>query len=258
MVIKEMDDIAGTHELLRGERPVGVNSAVMIDILRKQALASRSPILQAWDESLQEEGGCILQEVIKHVKNDPRYAERIRILANEKKSRLSIQTFTGRDISDNTNVHIDTASMALSSKEARQAKVIEFMQYAPALMALPMGLRLGVLDELDLKDTLVPQGPDIERAKRMLAWIRQGQFDRVIPFPEDDPYVFYEVFKNEMQSEALWDMDPEQQELIVRVLEVYKQQVQMREQQAMAMQMMMQQNEKGGQSGGGQQQGGKK
>ncbi|KKK58390.1 hypothetical protein LCGC14_3044920, partial [marine sediment metagenome] len=122
--IAEMEAISGTEEVLRGQRPTGVNSAAMIDILRKQALASRSSILQSWDESLQKEGSIILQEVIKHIRNDQRYAERLRILARDKVSSLAIKSFSGSDLSDNVLVKIDTASMALSSKEARQAKAI--------------------------------------------------------------------------------------------------------------------------------------
>lgn len=250
--IMEMESISGTEEILRGERPQGVNSAMMVDILRKQALASRSAILSQWDEGLQYEGGVLLQEVIKNVANDPRYAERIRILASEKKSRLNIKTFSGMDVSDNTNVRVDTASLALVSKEAREARAVEFLQYAPGLMALPLGLRQAIIEELNFAAGLNPQGPDVERAKRMVSWIRQGQFERVIPMPEDDPYVFYEILKEEAQSEAAWDMDKMQHDYLMGMLDIYKDQIQQREQAQLQMQMAMQANERGEQGKGGQ------
>jgi hypothetical protein len=215
----------------------------MIDILRKQALASRSAILSQWDEGLQEEGTILLQETIKHVRDDPRYAERIRILASEQKSRLTIHTFAGTDLSDNTVVRVDTASMALVSKEAKEAKAIEFLQYAPGLMALPLGLRQAIIEELGFDSSLNPQGPDVTRAKRMISWIRQGQFERVIPMPEDDPYVFFEIIKEEAQSESTWDMDQMQQTYLFGMLDVYKEQIQLREQAQMRMQMAIQQGE---------------
>ncbi len=249
--IQEMEAISGTEEILRGQRPIGVNSATMIDILRKQALASRSAILSAWDESLQEEGSAMIQEVIKNVKDDPRYAERLRIIAREKKSRLTINEFVGTDLSDNVVCRVDTASMALVSKEAREAKALEFLQYAPGLMSLPIGLRQAIIEELGFKDSLNPQGPDVERAKRMMSWIRQGQFERIIPFPEDDPRVFYELFKEYMQSDELWDLDENQQELVIKLVETYKKQVQIQEQQALQMQMMMAQMGQDPQQGGG-------
>ncbi|MCI0422123.1 MAG: hypothetical protein L0312_23330, partial [Acidobacteria bacterium] len=251
MRLQQMEAIAGTQDILRGERPTGVNSATMIDILRKQALLSRSPILQAWDESLQLEGGFLLQEVSKHVRDDPRYAERMRVLAREKKSTLTIRTFSGSDISDNTTVRVDTASMAFVSKEAREAKALEFLQYAAALVTLPFGIQQGILTELGLKDMLNPAGPDVDRAKRMISWIKQGQFERVIPFPEDDPYVFYELLSRELKSDGAWDLAPEQQDIMIKLLDVYKQQIAAREQAAQLQQMMMMQAQKGQLSEGG-------
>jgi hypothetical protein len=245
-----MESIAGTEEILRGQRPIGVNSAAGLDILRKQALASRSAILQAWDESLQEEGGALLQETIKHIREDVRYAERLRVLAREKASRLSIDKFSGTDVSDNVVVRVDTASLALVSKEAREAKAIEFMQYAPGLMQLPVGLRENILTELGFDKGLKPQGPDVERAKRLISYIRQGDYDWAIPYPEDDPYVFFDLFVQELKSESYKDLDQTQQQYILQFIDTYKKQIQFRETQAMMMQQrMMGPGGQGGQGG---------
>lgn len=249
MQIAEMEVISGTEEILRGQRPVGVNSATMLDVLRKQALASRSAILAAWDESLQEEGSIMLQEVIKHVKEDPLYLERIRVIAREKKSRLSIEKFAGTSLSDNVNVRVDTVSMALISKEAREAKAIEFLQYAASLMALPIGLRQAILDELGFKDSLNPSGPDVMRARHMLSLVRQGDFRYLIPFPEDDPAVFYEIFKEYKQTQEFFDLNMQQQEMVMKLMDAYKQQLVAQQQQAAEMQMKMMQMQ-GGQGGG--------
>ena len=165
MNIAEMEAISGTEQILRGERPIGVNSAAMIDILRKQALASRSSILQEWDEALQEEGSYILQENIKHIKKDRGLAERLRILAREKYSELTIEEFSGADLSDNVQVRIDTAQMALVSKEAREAKMIELLQYIGNLATVDdPALKQAILDELGIKRDLQPSGDDAHRA----------------------------------------------------------------------------------------------
>ena len=249
--IAEMEAISGTEEILRGQRPTGVSSAAMIEILRRQALASRSAILQAWDESLQEEGVAMLQEVIKHVDDDPIYAERLRILARERHSRLTINTFKGTDISDNVVLRVDTASQALVSKEAREAKALEVMQYAPGLMTLPLQLRQALVEELGFKKSLTPQGPDVERAKRMLSWIRAGQFDRLIPFPEDDPYVFLEILTEEMKADSFQDLSEQQQMVLLQLIEIYKQAVQRLEAAKMQMAMMTGQMPGGGGGAGG-------
>ena len=240
MQLSEMEAIAGTEEILRGQRPPGVNSASMLNVLRNQALASRSAILQAWDESLQEEGSFILQEMIKNIREDPRYADGLRIIARNKQSSLTINTFSGTNLSDNVNIKIDTASMALSSKEAREQKILEFMQYLPNLMAVPTTLRTAIFDELGLKNQIEPQGPDVQRAKRMLSWIRQGDFTRVIPFVEDDPYVFYEIFTTEIKKDGFYNLNQQQQMMIIALIDTYKQRIEAMELQQMKLQQMMQ------------------
>jgi hypothetical protein len=240
MQIAEMESIAGTESILHGERPVGVNSAMMLDVLRKQALMSRSPILQAWDESLQDEGSALLMETIKNIRNDPRYAERLSVLAREKTSRLSIQTFTGTDLSDNVQVRVDTASLALVSKEAREAKVLEFLQYAPALMQIPdVGLRQAIVEELGFAKALTPQGPQIDRVKKMISLLKQNKFQFIIPFVEDDPYIFHELLVREKQSESFWDLSEQQQMLLLQLIRLYSDQIKAREAQALAMQQQM-------------------
>lgn len=240
MQIAEMESIAGTESILHGERPVGVNSAMMLDVLRKQALMSRSPILQAWDESLQDEGSALLMETIRNIKNDPRYAERLSVLAREKTSRMSIQTFTGTDLSDNVQVRVDTASLALVSKEAREAKVLEFLQYAPALMQIPdVGLRQAIVEELGFAKALTPQGPQIDRVKKIISLLKQNKFEMIIPFIEDDPYIFHELLVREKQSESFWDLSQEQQLLLLQLIKLYADQIKAREAQALAMQQQM-------------------
>jgi hypothetical protein len=143
--------------------------------------------------------------------------------------------------------------MALTSKEAREAKALEVMQYAPGLMTLPLQLRQALVEELGFKKSLAPQGPDVERAKRMLSWIRTGQFDRLIPYPEDDPYVMMEILTEEMKSDAFQDLSEQQQMVLMQLIEIYKQAVQRMEAAKMQMAMMMGQAPgQGGQGGGGQ------
>jgi hypothetical protein len=238
-----MEAMAGTEQILRGERPVGVNSAAMIDILRKQALASRSATLQEWDESHQELGALLLQTTIRYVRDDSRYAERIRILAREKHSRISIEAFSGEDLADNVIVRVDTASMALVSKEAREAKMIEVLQYLPNIQTIEdIGLRQAILDELGLKKALMPSGPDVNRAKKVVSLVKQGLFDRITMMPEDDPYIFKALLVNESKSDGFIDLPPDQQGALIQLIDIYDRQIKLRElqeQQAMMAQMEM-------------------
>jgi hypothetical protein len=250
--IAEMESIAGTEQILRGQRPPGVNSAAMIDILRKEALGSRSAVLQAWDESLQETGSSVLQETIRHIGEDERLAERLRILAREKHSRISIETFAGTDLSDNVNVRVDTASLALVSKEAREAKMIQLLQYLPNLQAIEdPTLRMAILNELGMAENLKPSGPDIDRVEKMISWIKQKRFEYAWPMVEDDPYIFHARLVAEKKNEAFFDLDNDQQQFILDRIKDYRDLIIVKEQQIMESQMaMMQMQGTGGAPGG--------
>jgi len=246
--LAELEAISGTEEILRGQRPAGTTSAAMLNILRRQALSSKTGTLQEWDEGHEEEGTMMLQEVIRNIRSDPRYARRIRILAREQASQFDIQTFSGSDLSDNVQVRVDTVSEALMTKEAREARALEIANVAPQLMTLPFNVRNAIFDDLGLKKNMTPQGIDVDRARRILARIKQGDFRNLTPFVEDDPYVFFEIFKNEIKSPSFEDLEDDKQQIILAFMDQYKMEIQAREEANLRRAMMMGQIQ--GQGGG--------
>jgi hypothetical protein len=239
--LKEMDRIAGTEDVLRGERPQGVNSAMMLDTLRKQALSSRSPVLQAWDESVQVTGSAILQEVQKHVTADFHYEERLKILSREKASRFTIDSFSGADLSDNVIVRVDTASQAMLSKEARQERALEVIQYAPGFVQLPNTLQAKLIDELGWPDTLSPKSPDIGRAQILMSFIKSNHFDLAIPMEEDDAEVIHDLLVEELKSESFFDYTPDQMNKLNELIQYYKQEIERIQRSQLQMQFDLQQ-----------------
>lgn len=250
MQIAEMESIAGTEQILRGERPVGVNSAAMFDALRKQALASRSPILQAWDESLQTVAHALNQETIKHIKDDSYYRDRINLLAREKSSQFSIDQFSGQNLQDNVIVRVDTASMAFLAREARQERALQVINYGPNLTQLPPNLQAKLLTELGWPDALVPSGPDITRARAMIQYIKGKRFDLAIPMPEDDPYIMHEMLVVELKNESFMDLPVDVQMKMFQITTMYRDQIVKIEQAKM--QQAIQMGQMGQPQGGGQ------
>ena len=139
--------------------------------------------------------------------------------------------------------------MALVSKEAREQKVLEMLQYLPNLEAVDPVLAAAIIEELGLKDKLQPNSPDVTRAKRMLALIRQADFERVIPFPEDDPYIFHDLLVAEFKSDAFYNLNQQQQGILLGMIQIYKQAVEQREKQRMKMEQIAMNMQNGGGQG---------
>lgn len=247
MCLQHIESISGTELVLKGERVPGTTSAAQLNLLRNQALASRSPTLQAWDEATQLVGSAMLMETKKHIGDDERYRQRISILARRKASQFSVKQFSGSMIADNVQVRIDTVSQALFSKEARQERAIEVIQYAPALVQLPLPLQKKLLEDLGWPDALSPKGADVSRARMLIEFAKQGRLELALPMPEDDPYTIHELLVAEIKSEAALDWDPETIQHLYQLIEYYREQIERIEMARQDMMMKMGAMQQGGQ-----------
>lgn len=247
MMLQQMENVSGTELVLKGERPTGTTSAAMLGLMRNQALASRSPTLQAWDESLQMTGSALLQETKKNIGLDETYRRRIMILARDKASQFSIDRFAGTMISDNVNVKIDTVSQALFTKEARQQRALEIIQYAPGLVQLPTPVQAKLMEDLGWPDLYVPKGEDVNRARMLIQFCKSKRFDLAIPIPEDDPYTIHEMLVAEVKSEGALNYEGEVIMALYGLIGHYRDAIQRAEQAKLQMQMQMMQMQGGGQ-----------
>lgn len=239
MALRHLEEIAGTEQILHGERPSGTTSGAMLQVLRNMALAAKSPVLQSFDEALQMTASALNQETKKHIATDERFRRRIAILAREKASPFTIDKFSGSMISDNVNVKIDTVSQAFFAKEAKAQRAIEVMQYGPNLASMNIQLQTELLRDLGWPDVLAPQGGDIKRAKMLIQFTKDRRFDLAIPMAEDDPYVIHDLIIKEVKSEALFNMPEDVVMHLYKLSDHYKakiEEIEMARMQAMQMQ----------------------
>jgi len=240
MALRHLEEIAGTEQILHGQRPSGTTSGSMLQILRNLALSAKSPILQAFDESMQMTASALNQETKKWIKEDERFRRRISILAREKASPFTIEKFSGSAISDNVNVKIDTVSQALFAKEAKAQRAIEVLQYGPNLASVPVQLQTELLKDMGWPDVLAPQGGDISRAKMLIQFSKDGRFDLAIPMPEDDPYVLHDLLVKETKSEGVFNLSNETLNHLYMLIDHYRQQIERIETARLQQMMMMQ------------------
>ena len=97
-----------------------------------------------------------------------------------------------------------------------------------------------LVDEMGYKDAMIPQGVDVNRVKRLMAYIRQEAWAMIVPMPEDDPFIFYGMLVDEMKSDGFHNLNEQQQMVLLALIDLYKTQAEKREQQMMEQQMAMQ------------------
>ena len=240
MMLAQLESIFGTEQILKGERPVGAYSAAAMNLLRQQALSSRSPMMQAWDESLQMTAIAFLQETKKHIQDDERYRQRLMLLAREKHSQFTIDKFAGTMVADNMNVKIDTMSMSLLSKEALQQRALEIVNYGPNLVQLPVPVQARLLEDLGWPELLTPQGDDVNRARMIIQFTKDKKFELAVPMPEDDPYVLHDMLVSEIKSPGALNYDAQIFQHLLGLVEYYRGEVQKIERAKLQMMMVQQ------------------
>jgi hypothetical protein len=100
------------------------------------------------------------------------------------------------------------------------------------------------------EDAMIPQGADVGRGKRIMAWIRQEAYEMIVPIPEDDPFILYGMFVEEMKSDGFHNLNEQQQMVLLALVDLYKRQVEIRQAAMLEMQAMQAQAGGGGGEGG--------
>ena len=88
--------------------------------------------------------------------------------------------------------------------------------------------------------------------KKMISVIKQNKLQdpRLVPMIEDDVYVMHEMLVREKQAEGFWDLSQDQQNVLLQLIQAYKQAIELREAQQLRLQMMMSEMGGGGGEGG--------
>lgn len=260
MASNQIAQIGGTESFLTTEAPSAVRSGSMIDLITRKERQQKSPTLQDFSEFVETIGKNTLLEVAIHMEEgDAEFAQRLRQAARDRSSAIAVVTFQAADLRDNFNVNVDIASELLKTPEAKQQRAEAALQYvgqeldptARAKLFTVMGL-----DEFGVADT-----SDYRRAKRMVAVVSAGEVDAMQPMPwVDNPEVFAQVLKEEIQSDRFITYPEEAQAQLNTFYLTYQQMVQQQQMRMLEQQMLLQHGppEPARSSGGGGSSGGSK
>ena len=128
MVIADIKEISGAIDILKGDRPPGVNAASALNLLYEVGTGKLFPILDRWKAFVEDDQKKQLRLVSQNYK-EPR-PEFIKALKAKNTDLLDsdINNFIGKDLNDNCNVIVEAGSNIPKLQASKQATLIELAQ----------------------------------------------------------------------------------------------------------------------------------
>ena len=242
MLVQAIEGASLLQELFNSQgNTSNIRSGVMIDLMNKMQLESRSSLLMDFQDSIQHIAQNILIEINLHLEEeDPELTRRIQIAAREF-STFAVESFTNMDLRDNIHVKVDIMSSVFSSPEAQQQKALEYAQAMGGAQNMSPQEKAKIWDIMGFEQFENPEKKEVERAQLMLARIIEGRLDLVVPDPWlDDPRIFAEIFRDAMREERFYQYSGDAQQAIGRLAYFYRDLADQEQAQQMELQLKLQ------------------
>jgi len=115
-------DIAGQHEVSKGQVPTGVTAATAISYLQERDESKLAPTFDSLEEGI-EKIAYLTLNYVKEFWDEPRM---VKVVGTD--GSFDTLAFKGSDLRDNTDIRIEGGSALPQSKAARQAFIMDLMK----------------------------------------------------------------------------------------------------------------------------------
>lgn len=127
-VVSDMREISGAIDILRGDRPPGVNAASALNLLYEVGTGKLYPILGRWKLFVESDQKKQLRIIANKYKEQRPDFIRMLHARNSEISESEINRFIGSDLYDNCNVVVEAGSNIPKLQAAKQALVMQLAQ----------------------------------------------------------------------------------------------------------------------------------
>lgn len=239
--VEDIKTVTGAMDILKGDRPAGVNAASALSLLYEVGTGKIFPSLDRWKRFIENDQKKELRLIAKNFQ-EPR-ADFIAILKqhNKELSESEISKFIGSDLLDNCNVVVEAGSNVPKLEAMRQMRLTEAASMgAIDLMNSPEN-RAEYQRQMGITGFDNDVGPATKRAE----W-ENDCMDNILTNPDKAPVVLADenhdlhisVHFGRVQAPAWMELDPAIQQLYMAHIEEHKQFRSMQMQQQ-AMESMM-------------------
>jgi hypothetical protein len=238
--VEDIKTITGAIDILKGDRPPGVNAASALSLLYEVGTGKIFPVLDRWKRFIESDQKKELRLLAKHYR-EPRPAYIALLKAHNKElAEAEIDKFLGQDLLDNCNVIVEAGSNVPKLEAMKQMRLQEAAQTgAIDLMNSPENRA-----EYQRQMGIVGFDNDVSPAMTRAEW-ENDCLDNILQRPDKQPVVLADenhdihisVHFNRVQEPAFMELDQQIQEAYLMHIEEHKQYKSM-QMQAQAMEQM--------------------
>ena len=233
--VEDIKTLTGAIDILKGDRPPGVNAASALSLLYEVGTGKLFPVLDRWKRLVESSQKKQLRLIARHYK-EPR-ADYIKLLKQRNKSlsEADINKFLGQDLLDNCNVIVEAGSNVPKLEAMKQMRLQEAAASGAVDLSQPIN-RMEYQRQMGITGFDNDVGPDAKRAE----W-ENDCLDNIMLNPEKKPVVLtcdddaVHIAKHELRmKEPAWmELDQQIQQAYMTHVEEHheSQSVKMQQQQ---------------------------
>lgn len=232
MVVEDMKMISGAIDILKGDRPPGVNAASALSLLYEVGTGKLFPVLDRWKRFIERDQKKQLILIARHYQ-EPR-PDYIALLKkkNSELSESAINCFLGTDLYDNCNVIVEAGSNVPKLESMKQMRLQEAAQVGAVDLSSPFN-RMEYQRQMGITGFDNDIGPDAKRAE----W-ENDCLDNILENPDkspvvldcDDHTVHLDVLHRRMKEPSWMELPPEVQQAYMQHAKQHMQFQQMQQQ----------------------------
>jgi hypothetical protein len=223
-------------DILKGDRPAGVNAASALQLLFEVGTGKLYPALDRWKRFIELSQKKQLKLIASKYKEPREDFIRLLKMKNKEIPEQAINKFIGADLFDNCNVIIEAGSNIPKLDAAKKSMLTEAAQYGSIDMNNPNN-RLEFNRQMGISGFDSDVGPDTKRAEwenDLLENIKLSPDNKPIVLVVDKHEIHIEVLERRIKEPSFMELDAEIQQAFFEHLQEHENAMQ---QQAMQQQM---------------------
>lgn len=222
--VDDLKTLTGAMDILKGDRPSGVNAASALQLLFEVGTGKLYPALDRWKRFIECSQKKQLKLVGKYYKEPREDFVRLLKMKNREIPEEAINRFIGSDLYDNCNVTIEAGSNIPKLDAAKKSMLTEAAQYGSIDMSLPAN-RMEFNRQMGISGFDNDVGPDTKRAEwenDLLENIKLSPDNRPIVLVVDNHELHIEVLKRRIKEPSFMELDPEVQQAFFQHLQEHE------------------------------------